>query len=796
MALDDRYTASDGVVYLSGNQALVRLLLEQRRRDERAGIRTGIFVTGYPGSPLGGFDLALGRARAHAQAAGVVHLPGQNEELAATTLMGTQMIDDHPHPDVDGVVGYWYGKGPGLDRATDALKHGNFAGTSRTGAVVILSGEDHEAKSSTVPYEQEAWFEHTGIPLLYPSSVAQFIEFGLHAAALSRYSGCYVGMKLVGALCDGGETVRLSATTPQIRTPELAIGGRPFRKRTNFMFSPGLNLETEKELYGERHVAVRAYARLNALDRIEVRTAADRVGIVASGKSFVDVRQALRDLGLDDDALNVRGIRLMRVGMLYPADGDRIREFGAGLDEVIVVEEKRDFLERQVGRALRDLPERVRIIGKTDDRGAPAFPMYGGFDGDLVAEVLASRLARRFELPAAAATRLAALRTIRDRSDAPTHRRSPNYCSGCPHNVSTKLLPDQIAWGAPGCHIFASMMEQPERRIEAVTQYGGEGLPWLGLAPFVTRRHIVQNVGDGSLFHSSYLNIRFAVHAGANITFKILYNGAIANTGGQVPAGALPVEKLVTLLATEGVARIDVIAVEPRAYAGVPLPRSVRVRPVAELARSLAELEQTGGVTVQLYDGTCSNERRRRQKRGTAPAPAEFVVINEDVCENCGDCGALTNCMSLQKVETEFGPKTQVHQSSCNQDRSCLGGDCPSFVSVRTKPGSGIRRPAPARIDATIPEPVPSARLDEPYHISIPGVGGTGVITLNAILAQAAALDGHRVSTYDQTGAAQKWGQVLSNVIVAEADGIIESNRTGLGRADLYLALDLMAAAD
>lgn len=781
--LELRYALDAGTLYLSGIQALIRLPIDQHRRDLAAGLRTRTFVTGYPGSPLGGYDLAMRAAGSIVPDSGILHVPAQSEELGITALMGTQMLDEHPHEGVDGVVGIWYGKGPGLDRSGDALKHGNFAGTSRHGAVVVLSGEDHEAKSSTLPFQQDYAFMSAGVPIVYPASVSEFLSLGLHAIALSRYTGCWIAMKLVGQLCDGGETFSVAPEVPRIVIPA------PYAKTTDFRFFPGLNIDPERRLYRERHAAVRAYVRANRLDRIVVQSPQDRIGVLSAGKSFSDLRQALLDLGFDNDTLREAGIRLGKVGVIYPADEEFLREFSNGLDEIVVVEEKRGVVEAALKAALCNTSSRARVVGKEDEHGAPLFPLEGGMDADTIARILAPRLRGTF----ARATDLAAI-AARAYRDLP--KRTPNYCSGCPHNTSTVLLPGQIAWGSPGCHSFASVIEQPERHIEAMTQLGGEGIPWIGLAPFVERKHIVQNVGDGSFFHSSYMNVRFAIASGVNITFRLLYNSAVANTGAQEPVGVRSVEDVVRLLALEGVRRIVVLTQTPQKYRNARFPAAARVRDVDEMADAMRELEATPGVTFLIYDGTCANERRRRQKRGRAQTSTRFVAVNEDVCENCGDCGRLTNCMSLGKVDTPFGPKTQVHQSSCNQDQSCIRAECPSFVTFEVAPGTGIAKPKPPAIDAPLPEPTYPRRLERPYHIYSPGVGGTGVLTLNAILAQAAAFDGKTVLSYDQTGAAQKWGAVLSSLILAEPGQEVAANKVGAGKADLYLALDLLAAAD
>ena len=797
ISLDDRYLREEGTVYLSGLQALVRLPIDQNRRDRRAGLRIGTFISGYPGSPLGGYDLALRQARPLLEPFGIAHVPGGNEELAASAISGTQMLDNYPHSRFDGVVALWYGKGPGVDRSGDAFKHGNFAGTSRHGAVVILSGEDHEAKSSTLPYQDDYAFLSAGIPILYPASTAEFLELGLHAIALSRYSGCWAALKLVGPLADGGEMVRVHPERPSIIVPELNFGDRKFKKSTDFTFFPGTNIETERQIYYERHQAALAYARANKLNRVVLRSSQDRLGIITSGKSFADTLQALLDMGLDDEILQHFGVRLLRVGLIYPLDADAIRDFARDLERIIVIEEKRGFLEAQVKEALCGFPHPLKVVGKFDETGVPLFPIQGGMDSDLIAERLGPLLLNTVGPSPGILSRLAQLQNVRSRQYDALPSRTPNYCSGCPHNVSTRLLDGQVAWGSPGCHSFASIIEQPQRHIVSMTQLGGEGLPWIGLAPFTDRQHMVQNVGDGSLFHSSYLNIRFCVAAGVNITFKILYNGYVANTGAQDPVGGKPIPELTRLLETEGVRRIAIVTQNPKAYRGAGLASCARVYPREQHERVMKDLEQERGVTVYIYDGICANERRRRQKRGRLPTANQFVVINPEVCENCGDCGALSNCMSLQKVETEFGEKTQIHASSCNQDYSCLGGDCPSFVTVLTQKGTGYRKPVPPVLQSeAIPEPRHTVELDRPYHIYSPGAGGTGVITINALLCYAALIDGKHVLSYDQTGAAQKWGPVLSSLVIANDGQRVAANKVGIGKTDLYLVSDLMTATN
>jgi indolepyruvate ferredoxin oxidoreductase len=794
--LEDRLTADSGTFFFPGLQALARLILEQRARDQADGRRTKALVTGYPGSPLAGLDLQLERASSLLASLGVVHQPAAAEERAVGALMGSQMLDDFPHSECEGVVGYWYGKGPGIDRSGDALRHGNFAGTSAAGGVVILSGEDHEASSSTMPFQEEYAFTSAGIPVLYPASVAEFFELGLHAVAMSRFSGCWVALKLVAQLCDGGQSVSLGAGNGMPVPPVLQLAGSRFQKRTDFTFFPGRNIDTERQLFRERHAAVTAYARQHRLDRVVARGREDRLGIVTAGKSYADVRQALADIGLDGEAVGRSPLRILKAGLCYPMDGSALAEFAAGLDQIVVVEEKRDFLEMQVKAALHDAGLNVPVSGKLDRSGGVLLPVEGGLDADQLVERLGPLLAGYTPAPGLC-VRQDELAAVRARQYASQAGRTPNYCSGCPHNVSTRLPADRIAWGSPGCHSFATVIEQPDRHITAMTQLGGEALPWIGLAPFTDQRHMVQNVGDGSLWHSAYDNIRAAVAADVNITVKILYNGAIANTGAQASPGARSLPQLTRLLEQEGVRAIALVTKDRRQYRRARLSRMVTFHRPQDIVTVQTELEHLPGVTVLIYDESCANERRRLRKRGAAPPPSEFVFINERVCENCGDCGAKSNCMSLQKRPTVFGDKTVIHSSSCNQDFSCLDGDCPAFVTVRVAPGTGYRQPEPPGLTADdLTEPPRAERPGErPYRIHAPGVGGTGVLTLNAILATAATLDGLEVLSYDQTGAAQKWGPVLSSLIVAAPGVPVWSNKIGKGAADLCLGLDLVAAS-
>lgn len=797
MKLSDRLVAESGTHYLPGMQALIRFPLEQARRDRAAGLRIGTFICGYPGSPIGSLDLNLERIPDLLAEHDTTFLPAGNEELAMTAHMGTQMLDDHPHSQWDGVTSIWFGKGPGLDRSGDALKHGNFAGTSKHGAVVILSGEDHEAKSSTMPFQQEYAFMSAGVPVIYPSSVAEFRTFGMHAVAMSRFSGCWVSLKLTSALCDSAATVTFDPEDARPILPEVTIDGTPFEKRTDFSFFPGKNIEMERHLYQERHVAVREYARANGLDEVVVSDEDDTIGIVSAGKSYTDLRQALTNLGVTDEDLHRAGVRILKLGLIYPIDGEAVRDFAEGLDRVIVVEEKRDVIEQQVRAALQPIGRPIDITGKTDASGRRIFPVEGAMDADLVTlrlvELVGDAAPSMISSP-----RTQALAEIAEREHVMHQARTPNFCSGCPHSASTVLAPGQEAWGAPGCNCFNTVIEQPERHIDVMTQMGGEGLPWVGLSRYTDKQHMVQHLGDGALYHSSYLNIRWAVATATNITYKILYNGVLANTGAQDAVGEHGLADLTRGLESEGVERIIILSKEPRKYARQRVATTVEIRHADRMVETAAELEKVPGCTVMIYDESCANERRRLQKRGKLDKPTEFVVVNEEVCENCGDCGRSSNCMSLQKTPTEFGPKTRIHTSSCNQDFSCVKGDCPAFVTIRTEKGNGYRSRDPRPIGTQeLVEPATRAQLptDEPFHLYMPGVGGTGVLTLNGVLSVAAMLDGHGVHSFDQTGAAQKWGPVLSSLAIVPEGVTHWTSKTGQGQAHAYLALDEVGAA-
>ncbi len=792
--LDDKYTLESGVVYMTGIQALVRLPIEQMRRDRHAGLRTGAFISGYEGSPLGGYDLALEQVRGLLREHNIHFVPGVNEDLAATAVMGSQTYQALPNPTVDGVVGIWYGKGPGVDRTGDVFRHANLAGTGKHCGALALAGDDHMAKSSTIPHQSELSFFNYGIPTLTPGNTQEVLDYGLAGIALSRYCGAWAGMKLATDICDGGGTVEFSPERLSLRDPELLIDGRLYEKVMNPLLISPNSLLLEQELHERRLLAAREFARVNGLNEIKVRHSHDRLGIVTAGKSYYDLMSALADLGVDAAELEKAGIRILKLAMVYPIEASIIEEFVEGLEELVVIEEKRSFIELQLRELLFNRDTRPKILGKHDAGGRILFPATGELNADVVAQALA----RRLQPTPAIKRRLETLAEIEARftetKAAPP--RAPSYCSGCPHNRSTYLLEGQIAGGGIGCHGMAAGLDHIQRGIAYLAQMGGEGAAWIGTAPFSGTEHIFQNIGDGTYFHSGRQAVSAAVAAGVNITYKILYNGGVAMTGGQAVAGGLPIPALTRELEAGGVKPIVLLTDDLSRYEDrSALAASVEVRPREDLEHVLAELEKKPGASAMIYDQMCAAEKRRRRNRGKMPQPVRRIMINERVCEGCGDCVVKSNCVSLHPVETEFGPKTRIHQSSCNADYTCLLGDCPSFVSVMVAEGTGLKKkPLPELPEVSVQEPPQKVVLNSEYHILMPGVGGTGVVTVNALLATAAMLDGNHVSTLDQTGMAQKGGAVVSHLTISPRP-IVASHRINDGRADLLLGFDLMGAA-
>ncbi len=806
VSLTDRYTEPSGSVFLTGIQAVVRLMLDQQRLDRARGLRTAAFVSGYEGSPLGGLDIELARRRKLLDEFEIVHRPALNEELAATSIAGTQLVPDRPDARIEGVVGYWYGKTPGLDRASDALRHANFAGTHHRGGAVALVGDDPTAKSSTMPGASEGTLADLAMPIVYPADPREIVELGLHAVAMSRASGLWSAMKIVTNVADGAGDVLLEADRPEPRVPVLEDGGRPFRHVVTSKLLGPMPVEAERTAFGVRMDVAREYARLNRLNLLESHGVRDRVGVVAAGKSHLDVRQALRQLGLDAAARQTYGIRLLKMGMLFPLEPEIVEEFARGLDEIIVVEEKRPFLETALKEHLYGRAGVPAISGKRDLDGAPLLPPQAEFDADMVAEALARRLGGRGEIEPVQ-------RWLTDRrSEVETEQpftpvsgpelpfqRTPYFCSGCPHNTSTKTPAGSAVGAGIGCHTMVLLMD-PERvgEVLGLTQMGGEGTQWIGMEPFVERDHFLQNIGDGTFHHSGSLAIRAAVSAGINITYKLLYNSAVAMTGGQQAVGLRSVPELTELLHAEGVARVIVTTEEPRRYRGVRLADGVEVRHRDELEEAQAELAKVPGVTVLIHDQQCAIEKRRNRKRNPPKRPEQRVIINARVCEGCGDCGAKSNCLSVEPVETKYGTKTAINQASCNLDYSCLGGDCPSFMTViPSAKEQKKRQPYPrqsAEVKTAIADPSPTVGTDE-VNIRITGIGGTGVVTVSQIVANAAHLAGMHVRTLDQTGLSQKAGPVVSDIKVSRVP-IEQANKLGAGECDLYLGCDILVAAE
>lgn len=811
--LGDRYRREHGTILLSGIQALVRLPLDRHRIDRRAGLRSATFISGYQGSPLGTYDLALGREAALLDEHDVTFTPGVNEELAATAAWGAQQGGLGALAGRDGVVSIWYGKAPGVDRCGDVFRHGNLMGVDPRGGVVVLAGDDPSSKSSTIPSASEAALSAANIPVLFPGTVQEVLDLGQHAIAMSRASGLWVGMKIVTNVADGFGTAEVSPDRHVTVVPEVTIDGQPWTYHQGGLALPPRNLGDERDLLYGRTEAARAYARANGVDEITgTGGSTPRRGIVAAGKTYADVRQALAALALDDDALERAGVRLLRLGMIWPVEPTIVAAFADGLDEILVVEEKRSFVETQVRDLLYDAAVRPRVLGKRDAHGLTLVPADGELTPDRIRPVLASWLgdaadAARAGTPSITTPSVPGPRVTGPAATGPRIARAPYFCSGCPHNRSTNVPDGSVAGAGIGCHTMAAMMG---RSAVAITQMGGEGAEWIGRAPFTDRRHMFQNLGDGTFFHSGSMAIRACVSAGVNITFKLLYNGTVAMTGGQDAAGAMSVPELTRVLEAEGVRRTIVCAEDPSAYpSNARWAPNVTVRGRDRLDDTQRELRDVDGVTVLIYDQACAAERRRLRKRGRAPTPGRRAFINEWVCEGCGDCGVKSNCLSVQPVETELGRKTRIHQSSCNLDLTCLDGDCPSFVTVhetrRSRRRADARRAAAVVRGVEVPdvEIVGPDDLEDPtlpdigngYAISLTGVGGTGVVTVSQVLATAALLDGLHVAGLDQTGLSQKGGPVVSHVKVAPGP-ITGSNAIGAGEADTVLGLDLLVAAE
>ena len=807
-SLDDKYTLERGRVFMTGTQALIRLMMLQRERDLKAGLNTAGFISGYRGSPLGGLDQALWRAKPHLARSHLVFQPGVNEDLAATAIWGTQQVGMFPGARYDGVFGMWYGKGPGVDRCGDVFKHANAAGTSRNGGVLVLAGDDHAAKSSTLPHQSEHIFKACLIPVLNPANVQDYLDFGLHGFAMSRFSGLWVAFKCVTDVVESGASVIVDADRVAARIPAdfvLPQGG------LNIRWPDGI-LEQEARILDYKVYAALAYARANGLDRIVWNTPRARLGIVTTGKSYGDVMQALADLGIDEGVARDIGLRLYKVGMSWPLEPVGARRFAEGLEEILVVEEKRQVIEYQIKEELYNWKEGVRaprVVGKFDDsgewsraEGQPAgtwlLPAHYEHSPAMVAKAIAQRLEKlgmTQRLGSQFKERLAFLEFKEKALAKPrvTAVRQPYFCSGCPHNTSTRVPEGSRATAGIGCHFMAVWMN---RNTATFTHMGAEGAPWIGQAPFTDEKHIFANLGDGTYFHSGLLAIRAAVAAKVNMTYKILFNDAVAMTGGQHHDGPLDPPMISRQIAAEGVKPVIIVTDEPDKYpAGTNWAPGVTVRHRDDLDAVQKELREIQGVSALIYDQTCASEKRRRRKRNAFPDPAKRAVINEMVCEGCGDCSAKSNCLSVEPLETEFGRKRTINQSSCNKDYSCVKGFCPSFVTVE----GGQLKKGKATAASTeevfaLEDPTP-ASLEGPYGILVTGIGGTGVITIGQIVGVAAHLEGKGVSVLDMSGLAQKYGAVMSHVQIASAPEGLHAARLDTGGADLVIGCDLVVTA-
>ena len=793
--LEDRYDLAAGRVLLTGVQALARVPVDQMRIDRAAGRNTAALVSGYPGSPLGGFDLEMSRVvRRYADLA-IVHQPAVNEELAATAVMGSQLAPGRPDARYDGVVGVWYGKAPGLDRATDALRHGVFAGSSRLGGAVVMVGDDPMAKSSTMPSSSDAALVDLHMPVLYPGTTRECLELGLHAVAMSRASGLWSAMKIVTPVADGSGTVEVPALDAAPVMPE--IDGRLGTRRPSAEFLGPRAVELEREFREVRSVLAQQYGVDNRLNRIAVDPPGAWIGLAATGFTYQQLLEALRRLGLRGERdLHDAGIRMLHLRMPVPLDRGLVRRFARGLGEVVVVEEKNPTLERLIKDALYSAADRPQVLGKTDEHGDPLMPSHGRMDADAIVAGLRARLAARLD------HRLPPIEQVRPRAGRRliplSASRTPFFCSGCPHNWGTKIPDGTLVGTGTGCHGMSLLMD-PERVGETigVTAMGNEGANWIGMAPFVDTPHAVQNVGDGTYLHSGQLAVQAAIGAGTTMTFKILYNDTVAMTGGQDPAHRIGVPELARMLEAQGVARVLVTTDDPGAYKSARLPPSVEVWDRTRIIEAQEVLAAVGGVTVLIHDQVCAAELRRGRKRGRLEAPTTRIVINHRICEGCGHCGDVSNCLSVQSFDTPLGRKTRIDQATCNHDLSCLEGDCPSFMTV-TLDGVPTGEPPDLGTRAgerqPLPDPPPVNAGTERVALRLAGIGGTGVVTAAQILATAAMLDGWEIAGLDQTGLSQKAGPVVSDVVLARP-GAGSTNLIGTGEADAILAFDQLVAA-
>lgn len=793
VTLDDKYDLTKSRVFVTGYQALVRLTLMQHERDRRAGLNTAGYVTGYRGSPLGGLDYQFQRAASHLAPRNTLFQAAINEDLAATALWGSQQAELRGEGKYDGVFGIWYGKGPGVDRSGDAFRHANFAGTSKFGGVLALMGDDHTAESSTTAHQSEFNFVDVMIPILNPAGVQEIIDYGLYGFAMSRFTGTWVGLKCMHETVEStavvdGSLDRLTIVIPgpdEFRMPE---GGLNIRLNDTV-------LGMEARLHDHKRDAMLAFVRANKLNRVITTGGRNpKIGVITTGKSYLDVRQALDELGIDEVRCNDWGLRIDKIACPWPIGRPELMEFAKGLDLIIVVEEKRSLIEVQVREELYGTANQPTVIGKKDEQGNWLFPVKGALDSNDVAICIGERLLK-YVTDENLKGRVARLKEAQARlaQTQDVAVRIPYFCSGCPHNSSTVVPEGSRAYAGIGCHYMAQWMD---RSTLGFTQMGGEGANWIGEAPFSKTPHVFQNIGDGTYNHSGYMALRASIASGVNVTYKILYNDAVAMTGGQMNDGNLSVPKIAAQVAAEGARRVVVVSDEPKKYPpGTKWPEGITFHHRDDLQTVQKALSEIPGCTVLIYDQTCAAEKRRRRKRGTFPDPDKRVIINELVCEGCGDCGMKSNCVSVQPLETEFGRKRTIDQSSCNKDFSCVKGFCPSFVTVhgaQLKKGKGVAQDHDV---VALPEPK-LPKLGQTYNIIVTGVGGTGIVTIGGILGMAAHLEGKGVGVIDMAGLAQKGGAVYSHMRIAERPEDIHVIRVAAGGADLVLGGDIVVAGN
>ncbi|WP_300443244.1 indolepyruvate ferredoxin oxidoreductase family protein [Zoogloea sp.] len=791
------FNKESGEIHLGGIDALVRLTLDQVRTDERRGLKTGMFVSGYRGSPVGMLDAALIKQQKLLLEHNIKFVDGLNEDLAATAVWGTQMMHTVGKQKFDGVTGMWYGKAPGVDRSGDALKHANYTGIGKNGGVLAVVGDDPSCKSSSLASQSEPMLFHVGMPSLYPGNVQEILDLGLHGYNMSRLSGLWVGMKIVTNVADGTGTANIDPSRLNFVTPDLMFDGQKFTPNMNLGMNVRVEaLEMEQSLYTRRLEVAKRYARENKLNNVVFPNPNAWLGIMTAGKTYNDLQQAFLEMGLDADALRHYGIRILKMGMLFPMEPTIVREFAEGLEEIFVIEEKRPFLEMFAKQVLYGRANAPRIVGKFDEEEKELLPHYGEFESDIIVRALLKRLGRKTRIESAE-NWLKRLDEIHARTKLPTSARTAWYCSGCPHNSSTVAPEGSIVSAGIGCHTMAMWMG---RNVVMGTHMGAEGAQWIGMAPFTNTNHIFQNMGDGTYAHSGSLAIRYAASTDVNITFKLLRNSHTSMTGGQAIQGAHPVAAMVSDLLANGVRKVIVTTDDLSMYSGVSLPGHTEVWHRDRLDEAQRELADTPGTTVLLHDQECAAELRRARSRGKAEEPVEVTVINERVCEGCGDCGEKSNCMSVEPVQTEFGRKTRIHQSSCNKDFSCVKGFCPSFLTItpNAAPATDGKKKKKGRIPALERElPVPVNKIDDTIGVGIHvmGIGGTGSVTVVATLANAARLEGKHVIGLDQTGLAQKGGAVISDIKITHVP-FQGSNKISDGRADLYLGFDILNATD